>query len=69
MSLDFRKLKRKDQVKALDNLYRIEGKCNDYLARLITKERYNVYDWFSFSLSKEGAEYWINLSNKINKEQ
>jgi hypothetical protein len=68
MNLDFRKLKREDQVKALDNLYRVENGCNDYLAHLITKEKYDVYSWFSFSRSKEGFEYWINLANKINEE-
>jgi hypothetical protein len=68
MNLDFRKLSREDQIKALDNLYSEENGCNDYLAHLITKERYDVYSWFSLSRSKEGLEYWIKLANKINEE-
>ena len=69
MNLDFRKLSREDQIKALDNLYNVENGYNDYLAHLITKEKYDVYSWFSFSRSKEGSDYWIDLANKINKEQ
>ena len=68
MNLDFRKLSREDQIKALDNLYNVENGCNDYLAHLITSEQYDVYSWFSFSRSKEGGDYWVELSNKINKE-
>ena len=69
MNLDFRKLSREDQIKALDNLYNVENGYNDYLAHLITKEKYDIYSWFSFSRSKEGSDYWIDLANKINKEQ
>ena len=61
MNLDFRKLSHDDQVKALDNLYRIEEGTNNYLAYLIANEKYDVYSWFSFSKAKEGDDYWINL--------
>ena len=68
MNLDFRKLSREGQIKALDNLYSAENGCSDYLAHLITNGKYDVYGWFSLSQSKEGIEYWIDLANKINKE-
>ena len=68
MNLDFRKLSREDQIKALDNLYSEENGCNDYLAHLITSGKYDVYSWFRFSKAKEGGDYWIDLANKINKE-
>jgi hypothetical protein len=68
MNLDFRMLSHDDKVKALDNLYRVENGDSDYLVYLLTNEKYDVYSWFSFSKAKEGSEYWINLSNKINKE-
>jgi hypothetical protein len=68
MNLDFRKLSRADQIKALDNLYREENGCNDYLAHLIAQEQYDVYTWFGFSQSNEGTDYWLDLKEKINKE-
>jgi hypothetical protein len=68
MNLDFRKLSREDQIKALDNLYREENGCNGFLAHLITSEQYDVYSWFSFSSTTEGADYWINLKEKVNEE-
>ena len=64
MNLDFRKLGYNDQVKALDNLYRVENGSNYYLAYLITNEKYDVYSWFGFGRSIEGADYWINLKTK-----
>ena len=67
MNLDFRKLSREDQIKALDNLYRIENGDSDYLVYLLTNEKYDVYSWFSFSKAKEGLLLYF-LSNKINKE-
>jgi hypothetical protein len=64
MNLDFRKLSQSDQVKVLDNLYRIENGSNNYLAYLIANEKYDVYSWFGFDRSIEGADYWINLKTK-----
>lgn len=64
MNLDFRKLGYNDQVKALNNLYRIEHGSNGYLAYLIANGKYDVYSWFSFSSTIEGADYWINLKTK-----
>lgn len=64
MNLDFRKLSHDDQVKALDNLYRIEGGSNKYLAYLIKNKKYDVYSWFCFAMAAEGSDYWINLKTK-----
>lgn len=68
MNLDFRKLKYGDQIKALDNLYRIERETNGYLAYLIAKEQYDVYTWFSFSSTAEGSDYWINLKTEQHEK-
>lgn len=68
MNLDFRKLDYNDQVKALDNLYRLENGHNSYLAHLLAKEQYDVYTWFALTKSTEGLDYWINLKEKINEE-
>lgn len=68
MNLDFRKLSHDDQIKALDNLYHAENGSNNYLAYLITNEKYDVYSWFSFSSAKEGDDYWINLKEKVNEK-
>lgn len=68
MNLDFRKLGFNDQIRALNNLYRIEHKSNGYLAYLIANEKYDVYSWFSFSSTTEGSDYWLNLKEKVNEE-
>ena len=68
MNLDFRKLGFNDQIRALNNLYRIEHKSNGYLAYLIANEKYDVYTWFSFSKAVEGAEYWFNLKDEVNEK-
>jgi hypothetical protein len=64
MNLDFRKLEWVDQIKALDNLYRLENGHNSYLAHLIAKEQYDVFTWFGFSQSNEGTDYWLNLKEE-----
>ena len=68
MNLDFRKLKYGDQIKALDNLYRAERETNGYLAYLIANGKYDVYSWFSFSSTKEGSDYWINLKTEQHEK-
>ncbi len=68
MNLDFRKLSVSDQVKALDNLYRLENGHNSYLAYLLANEQYDVYTWFGLSQSIEGSEYWFNLKNEMDEK-
>jgi len=68
MNLDFRKLGYNDQVKALDNLYRIENGHNSYLAHLLANEQYDVYTWFGFDSTTEGSEYWFNLKDEVNEK-
>jgi hypothetical protein len=63
MNLDFRKLEYGDQIKAVENVIKLESTC--YLAYLISKEKYDVYSWFSFSQSIEGDDYWFNLKEKV----
>ena len=68
MNLDFRKLGYSDQIKVLDNLFRIEHGSNGYLAYLIANGKYDVYSWFDFSQSTEGSDYWLNLKEKVNEK-
>jgi hypothetical protein len=68
MNLDFRKLGYNDQVKALDNLYRLENGHNGYFAHLLAKEQYDVYAWFALSQSIEGSEYWFNLKDEMDEK-
>ena len=66
MNLDFRKLSRTDQIKAINNV--IERDSVSWLAFLIKDQCYEVFSWFPLDNTNEGAEYWINLKNKINEE-
>jgi hypothetical protein len=62
MITTFRDLDRDDQVKAINNVISQYGV--DQLAYLIKQDDMNLYGWFSFGTSPEGAEYWSNLLNK-----
>ena len=66
MNLDFRKLSYDDQIKAVENVIKLDS--IEYLAYLISKGKYDVYSWFSFRKSKEGDDYWFNLKNEINEK-
>jgi hypothetical protein len=63
MNLDFRKLEHGDQIKAVENVIKLDS--IEYLAFLISKGKYDVYSWFSFSRSIEGDDYWFNLKEKV----
>ncbi len=62
MITTFRDLKRDDQVKAINNVISQYGV--DQLVYLIKQDDMNLYGWFSFETSPEGAKYWLNLLNK-----
>jgi hypothetical protein len=62
MKLDFRKLSRVDQIKAINNV--IERDSVDWLASLISRSTYDVYSWFIFGNSNEGEDYWLNLKKE-----
>lgn len=66
MNLDFRKLDRTNQIKAINEVFNQDSL--DYLAHLITNEQMDVYSWFDFSRSKDGINYWVNLRDEVNKE-
>jgi hypothetical protein len=66
MNLDFRKLDRKNQIKAINEVIRYGD--IDFMAHLINNDSMDVYGWFDFSRSKDGIDYWIDLRDQINKE-
>lgn len=70
MNLDFRKLSGADQSKAIQNIIDQDPDYVNYLAFIIDKNGTDVFSWFSFSKSNEGADYWYELQNTIrNKER
>ena len=70
MNLDFRKLSGADQSKAIQNIIDQDPDYANYLAFIIDKNGTDVFSWFSFSKSNEGADYWYELQNTIrNKER
>ena len=66
MNLDFRKLDRANQIKAIEEV--IEQDSTDFLAFLIQEGSMDIYGWFNFCLSKDGEEYWFNVKEKANEE-
>ena len=66
MNLDFRKLDRANQIKAIEEV--INQDSTDFLAFLIQDSSMDIYGWFNFSSSKDGEEYWFNVKEKVNKE-
>ena len=66
MNLDFKKLDRTNQIKAINEVLSQDNA--DYLAHLIQTDKMDVYSWFDFSRSKDGIDYWIDLKDKVNKE-
>ena len=68
MILDFRKLGRFDQHKAVANLIRLENGSPIYIAYLLSNEIYDLYSWFDLTQTTEGWEYWYNLKIKTNEE-
>lgn len=66
MNLDFRKLDRTNQIKAIEEVLRQDS--IDYLAFQINRDSMDVYGWFDFSKSKDGIDYWIDLRDEVNKE-
>jgi hypothetical protein len=63
MNIDFRKLSRIDQVKAINNTLKVYDV--EYLAYLISSEKFDIYSWCPLDETNEGFEYWYN----IKKEQ
>jgi hypothetical protein len=66
MDLDFRKLERSEQIKAINDC--IEINDVSFLAYLMASDSYDVYGWFSFDKTLEGSDYWIDLANKQRKD-
>jgi len=62
MNIDFRKLSRIDQVKAIINT--LEVYDVDFLAYLISNERFDIYSWCPLDETNEGFDYWYNVKNK-----
>jgi hypothetical protein len=62
MNLDFRKLSRADQIKAINNV--IERDSVSWLAFLIKDQCYEVFSWFPLNNTNEGEDYWINLKKE-----
>lgn len=68
MKLDFRKLSRMDQIKAIQNIIDTDSEAIPYLAFIISNSQFNVGGWFDFSQSNEGYDYWGDLNAKQRKE-
>ena len=64
--MNFRELNKENQIKAIDNVLSEYGA--DQLAYLIKEDSMDLYGWFSFNKSKEGYDYWLNLTNKKDYE-
>jgi hypothetical protein len=70
MNLDFRKLSSTDQQRAIQNIIDQDPDYVNYLAFIIDKNGTDVFSWFNFSKSNEGADYWYELQDTIrNKER
>jgi hypothetical protein len=69
MNLDFKKLSVSDQVKAVENVIRLDSV--GYLCYLIGngEKSHDVYGWFALGLSLEGDQYWYDVANEINKKE
>jgi hypothetical protein len=62
MNIDFGKLSRIDQVKAINNVLKVYDV--DYLAYLISNEKFDIYSWCPLDETNEGFEYWYNVKIK-----
>jgi hypothetical protein len=62
MNIDFRKLSRIDQVKAINNTLKVYDV--NHLAYLISNENFDIYAWCPLGESNEGFEYWYNVKIK-----
>ena len=62
--IQFKKLKEKDQIKAISNAYKHGG--IEWLTFVLNHSPNNMSGWFSFDTSKEGLKYWANIYKKQN---
>jgi len=69
MNLDFKKLSVSDQVKAVENVIRLDSVS--WLCYLIGngEKSHDVYGWFVLSDSLEGDQYWYDVTNEIIKKE
>jgi hypothetical protein len=67
INIDFRKLSRIDQVKALDNVLKVHNV--DYLAYLISNEKFDIYSWCPLDETNEGFEYWYNIKKEQHESE
>jgi hypothetical protein len=69
MNLDFKKLSVSDQVKAVENVIRLDSVS--WLCYLIGngEKSHDVYGWFTLSDSLEGSQYWYDVTNEIIKKE
>jgi hypothetical protein len=69
MNLDFKKLSVSDQVKAVENVIRLDS--INYLCYLIGngEKSHDVYGWFVLGDSLEGDQYWYDVRNEITKSE
>jgi hypothetical protein len=66
MNLDFRKLDRRNQVKAINEVIRYGD--IDFMAHLVNNDSMDVWGWFPINKSVDGMDYWIDLKEKVNNE-
>lgn len=62
--LDFKKISRENQEKAINNALQQSGA--KFLAFLIEEDDMNVFGWFAWDESNEGHDYWTNLIDYYN---
>ena len=69
MNLDFKKLSVSDQVKAVENVIRLDSVS--WLCYLIGngEKSHDVYGWFAMSDSLEGDQYWYDVKNEIKRKE
>jgi hypothetical protein len=69
MNLDFKKLSVSDQVKAVENVIRLDSVS--WLCYLIGngEKSHDVYGWFILGDSLEGEQYWYDVTNEITKSE
>lgn len=66
MGLNFKELSRIDQVKAINET--ILQHDESFLAYLIASNEMDLFSWFSFHLSEDGFDYWIDKI-KLNEDE
>jgi hypothetical protein len=69
MNLDFRRLSAANQQRAIQNIIDQYPDHVSYLAYIIDKDGTDVFSWFSFSKSNEGADYWYKLQDTIKNAE